>query len=435
MTEELFHYLWRFRLYLPEMYKTSDGQALEIIHPGMPNKDAGPDFFNAKIKLGDTLWAGNVELHLKASDWNRHGHQNNKAYDNVILHVVAENNAETVTCSGVRVPVWQMPVNPQIAANYSLLLKAREKIPCSEKLNTISDFEFSTWMERMAVEKLEEKMFHVGQLLNIYTNNISEVFYIMLARVFGFGLNSEPFEQMARQTPLSIVLKNIDRLNILEALFLGQAGFLDEPGDDEYMQVLYQEYRFLRKKYNLIPLPKHQWKFLRLRPSNFPTIRIIQFAKLLHIQQLSPDKILKETDFSKIDEALRVQVSSYWETHYIQGVESPQKTKKLGKGTCDLITINALIPFLFIYGKTHGNDTQCEKALAWLRMLKAEQNSIVKQWKDAGVTIENALQSQAVIHLTRSYCQHRKCLHCRIGHLVISKKAAKFSDSKLNTAL
>ena len=423
MTEELLHYLWKFRMYKPELYKTHDGQSMEIINTGIPNNDAGSDFFNAKIKIGETLWAGNVEIHIKSSDWNRHGHQNDKAYDNVILHVVAEHDTPVKTSSGAVVQTWIMPIEQWHIDNYNSLIRAEDNIPCSHNLKNIEPFEITAWIERMAIEKLENKTAHIRQLLDNCTNDWDNVFYIMLARNFGFGLNSEPFEQLARQTPWTIVLKNIDNIKTLEALFIGQAGFLDDlMYEDKYIQDLCDEYRFLKHKYNLTPIPQHQWKFLRLRPFNFPTIRLMQFVQLIYNHKLSADVVINEENIKSIHKLLKIKPSTYWETHFRPNVESPQSKKELGESSKDLIIINTIIPFLFAYGKLRGNEKQCDKAFLWFQSLKPERNSILNSWKESGIVADNALQSQALIHLNRSYCVLRKCLTCRVGHLVISKK-------------
>ena len=423
MTEELLHYLWKFRMYKPELYMTQDGQSMEIINPGIPNNDAGPDFFNAKIKIGETLWAGNVEIHLKSSDWNRHKHQNDKAYDNVILHVVSEYDVPVQTSSGGIVQTWIMPIEQWHISNYNSLVETAAKIPCSNNLKNIAPFEISAWIERMAIEKFENKTVYIHQLLDNCTNDWANAFYVLLARNFGFGINSEPFEQLARQTPWTIVLKNIDNIKSLEALFLGQAGFLnDSIHEDKYIQELGDEYKFLRHKYNLTPVLQHQWKFLRLRPFNFPTIRLMQFVQLIYKNKLSIDIILNEENIQNIHNLLKIKPSAYWKTHFRPNAESPESKKELGNSSKDLIIINTIIPFLFAYGKLRGIEKQCDKAFLWLQSLKPERNSILNNWKDSGIEADCALQSQALIHLNRNYCVLRKCLMCRIGHLVISKK-------------
>jgi len=420
MNEEFLHYLWKYRLYKLDEYKSDDGQTIEIIHPGIQNHDAGPDFFNAKIKIGNTLWAGNVEIHLKSSDWYRHGHQNDPAYNNVILHVVLENDFKTKTYSDLTVPVWEMPIESWHLDNYKHLTGTPQKIGCANRINQIPRIEISNWIERMAIERLENKTILIEQLLSQYQNDQDEVFYILTARNFGFSVNGDAFEQMARQTPWKIVLKNRDNLETLEALFLGQAGFLsDEMFQDNYIKKLCDEYKFLKNKYSLTPISIHHWKFLRLRPSNFPTIRLMQFAKLLFQNNYSSEKILKEKDLYNIYDLLMIETSPYWETHYKPDKESPKSKKKVGKTSAELVIMNTIVPFLFSLGTKRANEELTHKALDWLQSLPPDNNSIISDWNNIEIVANNAMESQALIYLTKNYCINKKCLHCKIGHLVI----------------
>jgi hypothetical protein len=423
MTEELLQYLWKFRLYKPGLYSTNYGQPLEIINPGLHNTDAGPDFFNAKIKIGDTLWAGNVEIHQKSSDWNRHGHQTNKAYDNVILHVVSQNDADVMNSSGTTIPAWEMPIEKSHLENYESLLKNHSWVACAPYLSMVHQMEITNLIERMTIEKLQNKMEAIQHLLNHYKNDWDEVFYVLLVRNFGFGINSQPFEQLARQTPWKTVLKNNENPISLEALFLGQAGFLsDLVHEDDYIQTLQLEYRFLAQKHNLSPIAQHHWKFLRLRPSNFPTIRLAQLAQLFHKNTSLFSRILATNTIESLLGIFNINASEYWNTHYRPGAESNDEPKHIGKSSAELLVINTIIPLLFAYGKLRDSDAHCQKALNWLEALKPEQNNIIKGWAKIGIKATNAAQSQGLVFLKQNLCLHRKCLHCRIGHLVISKK-------------
>jgi len=424
MQEQFLHYLWKYRLYKPGLYATSQGEPLEIIHPGLHNTDSGPDFFNAKIKIGDTLWAGNVEIHQKTSDWNRHGHQTDAAYDNVILHVVAHHDAEVTNSSGALIPSWEIPIDNSHLKNYEALLKNQNWVACAPCLEKVNPLELYGWIERMTIEKLESKVDIIRRMLEQYQNNWDEVFYLMLVRNFGFGINSQPFEQLARNTPWLIVLKNNDHLPRLEALFLGQAGFLsDLIYEDDYIQILQREYKFLNKKYHLTQLPQHHWKFLRLRPSNFPTIRLVQLAKLFHKGNISFSRILQTRCRESLVELFNVDAGDYWDTHYRPGAESANHTKHLGKTSIELLMINTLVPVLFAYGKLRGNDNYCNQAINWLESTKPESNNIIQGWYKLGIKADHAGHSQGLVYLKQNYCQHKKCLHCRIGHLVISKKS------------
>lgn len=424
MNEDFLHHLWLYRLYQPALYSTTQDETLEIIHPGYHNTDAGPDFFNAKVKIGDTLWAGNIEIHQKSSDWFKHGHHTNKAFNNVILHVVTKHDAVATTANGTTVSTWVMNIPPQLADNYAQLKESRQKIPCIHKVNQVDTLTINGWLERMMIEKLETKVALIQQLLKHYNNDWDEVLYVLLSRNFGFGINADPFEQMARQTPWRIILKNSDDLMRLEALFLGQAGFLsDLPGEDAYMQSLQKEYHHLKHKYSLSPLPSHHWKFLRLRPANFPTIRLMQLAALFHNHRLSLDQIMKATNSQQLSAMLNVSLKGFWLTHYRPEVLSPHKAKSIGRRSCELIIINTLVPLAYAYGRLRDNETLKDQALQWLESLSPEENTIVRQWKDHAVEADSAFQTQALIHLTQKYCRPKRCLHCRIGHLIIARNA------------
>lgn len=421
MKEELLHYIWKYKLYAPEIYVTMSGERLEIIHPGLHNKDAGPDFFNAKVRIGDTLWAGNVEIHNKSSDWIKHGHHQDKNYDNVILHVVNQHDSETVAASGNKIPVWIMPINQSVCAKYQELQANTSWIPCATHLEKLSSFETQNWIDRMMVEKMEQKTEAISQLLTHTKNDWEEVFYVLLSRNFGFGINNEACEMMARNTPWRILLKNIDNRMRLEAILLGQAGFLDELlTEDDFISSLQKEYRYVAHKYGLKPMYSHQWKFLRLRPSNFPTVRLVQLANLLHKGKISLSRIIEANNIKELTGMLDVKPSPYWLTHYRPGAASPEKDKNIGQNSRELIIINTIAPITFAYGKLRGNENLCQKAIEWLEKLKPEQNSIIDHWLAHGMQALNAAQSQALVHLERNYCRHKRCLHCRIGHLVLS---------------
>jgi hypothetical protein len=422
MNEDFLHHLWLFKLYQAGPHATTREEAIEIIHPGYHNTDAGPDFFNAKIKIGDTLWAGNIEIHQKSSDWFKHGHHTNKAFNNVILHVVIKHDAVATTTNGTAVSTWLMNITPSLIDNYEQLKESRQKIPCIHKIKQVDSLTINSWLERMMIEKLETKVDLIQQLLKHYKNDWDEVLYVLLVRNFGFGLNADPFEQMARQTPWRIILKNSDDLLRLEALFMGQSGFLTGlVSEDIYIQKLQKEYHHLQQKYGLSPMATHHWKFLRLRPSNFPTIRLMQLAALFHNHHLSLDKIMKATNTQQLSAMLNVSLQGYWLTHFRPGVLSPHKIKSIGRRSAELIIINTLVPFAYAYGMLRDNEALKDQAIHWLEALPPEENAIIRQWEDHAVKANSAFQSQTLIHLTQKYCRPKRCLHCRIGHLIIAK--------------
>jgi len=422
MSEDFMHYLWQFRLYQPGLYTTTQGESLEIIHPGIPNTNSGPDFFNAKIKIDGTLWAGNVELHLKASDWFRHHHETDKAYNNVILHVILENDDIAITASGRPPVAWQMPIEETMRNKYLQLYFSSDWVACAPHLQNLSAFNLSIWLERILVEKLEYKMKRIDALLHSTQNNWDEVFFILLCRNFGFGINGDPFERLARNTPWTIIQKNRDDIIRLESLFLGQAGFLSNLiEEDEYTAILSREYKILTNKYNLKAIEPHHWKFMRLRPSNFPTIRLMQLAALFHKGTLTLDKVLTAETVEQLTAITEVPLSGYWQNHYRPNVNSKKTIKNLGKNSRQLIVINTLVPISFAYGRYHDQQSLCQKVLQWLYLLPPEQNALISRWQKQGIQPINAAQTQALVHLKQAYCQHKKCLHCKIGHIVLSK--------------
>jgi hypothetical protein len=421
MTEAFLHYLWGHRLCYQAGLTTHDGQPFEIIHPGIPNGDAGPDFFNAKIKIGSTLWAGNVEIHIRERDWERHGHHLDPAYDNVILHVVQEHQAGTVNHEGRPVPVWEMQYEQGLLYRYNRLLAKPGFIACEQDLDQISPFEMTQWLERMLVERIESRSKDVKRYLQWTNNDWDEVFYLLLSRAFGFGTNAEPFERLARLIPLKVLLKHANDVVQLEAFLLGQAGLLEKAPEDAYTRTLKKEYRFLNHKYQLKPMDESAWHFLRLRPSNFPTIRLVQLARLIHETRGQFGDFVHSVSLKKWKRILNVSTSEYWETHFKPGISSKQsRQKKVGKGAIDLLLINAIVPYCYLFAKYKGLDDMSQKSLQLMAQLPPEQNHIIEQWGELGHVAADAAQSQAMIFLKKSYCNHKKCLSCRIGHKIIS---------------
>ena len=405
--------------------QTICGQVVEVIHPGEPNSNAGPDFFNAKIKIGDTLWAGNVEVHIRSSDWYEHRHQEDKAYDNVILHVVEDNDAAIKRTNGELIPVLKIPCPLNLYSEYVRLKSSDQWLACAGKLDQINPLEISLWMQRILVERLEHKMEDVQRILKQTTQNWDETFYRLLFRSFGFGVNGDPFELLAQTIPLKVLLKYSDNLQLLEALLFGQAGFLTGTFNDEYLETLSRDYRFLQQKHELVPIEAHLWKFLRLRPSNFPTIRIAQLAALLAKLKGVFGLITNNADLKNIEQILDVGVSAYWQEHYMMQKKSDKKDKSLGANSKDLIIINTIIPYLFAYGTLMGQQAFVIRAMDWLSELKAEKNAVLDKWREQNVKINNAADSQALIYLSNNYCKLKKCLRCSIGHKVLTIKKPK----------
>jgi hypothetical protein len=419
MTEDFLHYLWQNKLFADTL-TTTLGEQIEIIHTGYHNFNAGPDFSDARLVISNTKWAGNIEIHLNASDWFKHGHHHDEAYNNVVLHVVYNNDIEQ-HMSGMPVCELKGKVNLKLYEAYESFLSKKEFVPCFNDLTTISEIDLTLWLERMLIEKLQSKSDFINDALKRSQNDWGEAFYQVLARSFGFKVNSLPFEMLSRNLPLRILAKHSDSLFQTEALLFGQAGLLSQELLDPYSQSLFNEYIFLRKKYQLAPISKSLWKFLRMRPVNFPTIRLAQLAAVIQSTSGNLFKILSLPSVDKMLELFDVSASDYWHTHYVFDVESPSKSGHLGLKASYLLIVNAVLPFMFVYGSSCGNDDLCHKALSFLDQIPGEENSVISKWEQAGIHAPTASKSQALMELKSSYCDNKKCLHCRIGNLIIRK--------------
>jgi hypothetical protein len=377
--ETLLHYVWKYKLYESANLVTNDGKILEFIDQGVYNSNAGPDFFNAKIKINDKIWAGNVEIHTKASDWYKHRHYENKAYNSVVLHVVESLDVpEIFDQSGRPVPQWVMKIPEHIKANYQFLLDSDLPVPCLGKIREIPEFYLSDWKDALLTERLERKSNALLQLLDEYKNDWNEVFYITLARNFGFGVNNDAFERLAKSLPLKLVLKHRDSPIQIEALFLGQAGLLEEENtENEYYTKLRKEYFFLRKKYKLKTLEPYIFKNLRIRPNNFPHIKILQLAGIVSEKQGLFSKIMEIVEDDKFNALFVTNLSEYWLTHYHFGKVSVKKSKYLGLQAKQILLINVVVPMFFAYGKKKNSEQYTERAIRLLESLKSENNYIV----------------------------------------------------------
>ncbi|MDD3322159.1 MAG: DUF2851 family protein [Paludibacter sp.] len=420
MKESILHYIWQQKLFVSHGMMTTDGEPVEVIDVGKLNTDAGPDFFNAKIKVGETLWAGNVEIHLNSSDWNKHNHDSDKAYDSVILHVVKNADAEVFRFDGEKIPQLELIYSNTIEKNYEQLIHDQKWIPCSDKIMSVPNIFIQSWKNTLLVERLEQKMETIESLLNTNNQHWEEAFYITLARNFGFGTNSQAFEQLAKVTPLSVLGKHKDNLFQLEAILFGRAGLLDLSSNDDYVLKLRKEYAFFVAKFDLKPINSIQWKLLRLRPDNFPHIRIAQFAALIYSSTKLFSKILEKPELDYMNDIFECNPSEYWQTHYTFSSESKKKEKKLGQASKNVIYINTVIPFLFCYAQHKNNQELKDRVMELLERIPAEQNSIVTGWKNIGLDIKTAYDSQAFLQLKKNYCDDKKCLRCRIGNKVLT---------------
>ena len=420
--EDILHYAWKYRLFNDNL-TTTGGLSVEVVDVGIHNTDQGPDFFNAKIKIDGELWAGNVEIHTSSDQWVKHKHHENAEYNSVILHVVERANCEIENQRKEKIPQCAIVIPPRIKDNYDFLLHSDTQTPCASNIGKMPSIHLISWMGNLLVERLERKSNRIFNLLNRYNGSWEEVFYIVLSRNFGFGLNSDSFERLAQSLPIRYLQKQGDSIMQTEALLFGQAGMLEEPEcKDAYFVQLQKEYTFLSKKYTLEPLDTFLFKKLRVRPTAFPQIRIAQLANLIYQSRSLFSKIIKCEDIGQLRLMFHVDVSEYWQTHYCFGVESEKKSKYLGDSSLDIILINTVVPILFSYGKSVGNEEMCERAINFLELIKPEKNSITTYFGKWKMPLRNAADSQSIIQLRREYCELRKCLLCRIGHQFLASK-------------
>ncbi|MBO4613807.1 MAG: DUF2851 family protein [Bacteroidales bacterium] len=421
MHEDFLHFIYKNRLWTKGTELLTDNTPFEIIDTGLHNHDSGPDFFNAKIKIDGIVWVGNVEIHVNASDWHKHHHDGDHAYDNVILHVVYNSDCDITLPNGRTLPTWEISFPQTIFNRYSDFKLNEKPIACADYIDLVDNIHISMWMEKMAVERLEHKSEHISEILNLTNGNWNETLYIVLARNFGFGTNALPFEQLAMHTPLNVMLHNTDNLFTLEAIAFGQAGMLERQPNDEYTKKLADEYHFQQKKYNLTPIPESMWKRSKMHPVNSPETRLAQFAAIMQKFQLLADRILNNRFDRNIFDNLKL--SDYWKTHFSLGkLSAKEKETKIGMQTIDKILINTVIPFSYLYGKTTNPNFDSEKTIDMMRSIKAEDNRETRAFAEIGkIACDNALDSQAMLYLKKNYCDAKRCLNCNIGFQIMKE--------------
>ena len=414
--EQLLHYVWKHKIFSLKELKTTTGQQVEVIDTGLANTDAGPDFFNAKLKLDGVLWIGNIEIHERSSDWFKHGHHADTGYNSVILHIASEINTEISRSNGERIPQIQLICPEAVRTNYKELLETDSYPPCYRIIPSLSPFTAHSWMSALQMERFEQKATLLNERLKRCQGNWEDAFFITLARNFGFGLNGDAFETWAHQLPFRAVDKHRNDLFQIEAIFFGQAGILEDSDGDGYYLRLKKEYTYLQHKFGLIPMDASLWRFLRLRPANFPHIRIAQLACLYHRAYGLLSRIMETETLQGVRDILKGGTSEYWLTHYTFGGSSPSRPKTLSNTSLDLLIINTVVTFLYAYGLHKGNRVLCARAGSFLEELKAENNYITRMWEQCGMKASNAADSQALIQLKKEYCDKKKCLYCRIGY-------------------
>ena len=415
MTEKLISYIWFSRLYFEEQ-QTLLGERVRILSPGMPNGNAGPDAFNAKVEIGGRLWAGNVEFHVRASDWHRHHHDGKHDYDNVILHVVFEADEQIFSQADNPIPTIILRYPESILNRYQTL--TQNALFCPIHFDEIDSFRLNQWIDRLLIERLQSKIERIKQILNNNQNNWEQAFYVTLCRAFGFGTNSDAMQLIAQSLPLNIIMHHRDSIEQIEALLLGQAGFLNHPDSlTEPEELIWlREYNFLKTKFSLQPINGIYFKFLRMRPASFPTIRLAQFAMLLHSHEHLFSLTLNNLNIKSLREIFSVKASPYWQKHYRLGILTEQHGCQLSPSSIDILIINTVVPFLFLYAQTsHDPDLQ-EQTLDLLRQLRAERNHKVDKLTSLNFPCPDAYTSQALIQLHDNYCTRKDCLRCQLAH-------------------
>ena len=416
MNEKLLQYIWQFQCFNLNQLQTTDGEPILILQPGFSNSNQGPDFKDAKIKIADTTWAGHVELHILSSDWQAHKHSSDENYKNVILHVVWQNNIDLQ----LPFPVLELhdKVPKVLLSRFDELMHATEFIPCQRTLQLVTPIIWDSWKQRMLVERLQDKSTLVQAYLKLNNNNWEETFWWLLAKNFGLKVNSATFEKIARSLPVNLLAKHKNQIHQLEALLFGQASLLSTTFADDYMIMLQKEYHFLQKKYQLKRIEEPVF-FLRMRPSNFPTVRLAQLAMLVHNSSHLFSKIKEADSIKTVKKLLDVTANDYWHYHYMPDEPSAYKEKNMGTQMIDNILINTIIPTLFTYGLLLNEALYKDRALQWMEQIAAEKNSITKGFEAIGVVNKNAFDSQALLQLKNNYCNKKRCLECAVGNKIL----------------
>ncbi len=429
--EDLLQYIWASLSFDRHALRTVDGAQVEILAPGRVQRNSGPDLAGAQIRIGGQLWAGTVEVHLRSSEWFAHGHQTDPAYDNVVLHVVYEHDAEVRTSSGRTIPTVElMPrISTDSIALHHALMTSRSFIPCASQIGQVDRIRQELWLERVLVERLERKTAYVEEVHLRLGQDPLETFHHMLLQAFGMKVNAEPFEMLANVLPVRILLKYRDDDMRMEALLFGQAGMLQVDLVEDHARRLQQEYRHLARLHELKPMPLAAWKFGRLRPINFPTIRLAQYAQVFKRCDGDLSLLLNTGDVHGLRDLLDVEASEYWTTHYVLDRPSKALAKRLGRAAADHLIINAIVPSLFALGRLTGREEMRERSIALLEQLPAEKNAILSAWAGLGIPAGTAGRGQALLEQRNSYCSARRCLNCGFGNELL-KRTSPYKDHR-----
>ena len=417
--EKLLQYIWKTQAFASKQYVSTKGEHVTVLSAGEENKDSGPDFFNAKIQIGDTTWVGCVELHIKASDWVCHGHHADKAYDNVILHVVYDSDEEIFNSKGQTISTieWKGIIDEQVGGKYKKFMQHAEEIVCAHSMKQVEPLQLYSWMDMLLIERLERRVSDIETQLSQCASHKEEVFYHTIAKSFGFKINALPMLLVAKSLPLNILAKQKNNLLQLEALFYGQAGMLEDKYQDAYPQELQKEYAFLQKKFNLTPVCNHSmWKYAKMYPSGFPTIRLSQLAALIHQSSSLLSKVLKAENVADLEHMFSVSASRYWNTHYKFDISSSDSGEKhLGRQSVHSIVINTILPFVYAYAVWNEDVNLKNKVVHFYECMPFENNTVVRKYQHLNVRLFNALHSQAMLELYEYYCKKKGCKKCAIG--------------------
>jgi len=420
MNERLLQFIWQFQYFNKNELQVECGDQLTIIHPGTYNTHQGPDFLDGKVIISNTTWAGNIEIHINSSDWYKHGHTADKNYSNIILHVVWCSDAKISDNNGVILPTLSLNtlVSKLLLDRFKELMVREAFVPCESYLPVFDEIKWTGWKERMAIERLQRKSAVVLDLLKEANNHWEEVFWWMLARNFGMKVNADVFETVAKSLPLNVLGRHKNQIHQVEGFLLGQAGLLEGDFLEDYPKLLKREYLFYQKKYQLKQVPVKPF-FLRMRPANFPTVRLAQLAMLIN-QSSHLFSRIKETDsVRKVKELLNVTANDYWHYHYLPDEPLEYHPKQLGQQMTENIIINTVIPVLFAYGLLHGDEAVKDKCVEWLSEMSPEKNTITQKWSSFHISSKNGLESQGLIELKNNYCSKRRCLECTVGNTIL----------------
>ncbi len=427
MNESFLHYIWQFQYFDKKDLKTSTGESITIFNTGHKNTHAGPDFYNAKLRIDSIEWAGSVEIHIYASGWREHKHQDDPAYENVVLHVVWEENEKIIRKDGTLLPTLELRdrVAQGFLLQYKRIIHSRHKIPCANAIGSVPDLIRLSMLDKVLVSRMESKGNNILIALQKSNADWEEICYQMLCKNFGFKVNTEPFLQLAQSLPYKILMKHGDKLTQMEALIFGQAGFLNETIKDDYYLLLKREYNLLCKKYGLEDrkMNKAQWRFLRLRPANFPTLRLAQLASLLYHQKNLFSRLVTMSSLNDLMTTFSIKPSGYWLHHYQFFKKQEKEIPSLGRISMENIIINSIVPMLVAYGKAKDDQRYVDRAIQLLQQIGTEENNILRSWAALGLTSKSAFDSQALIELYNSFCLRRRCLDCNIGFSLLQPTA------------